>query len=734
MLSWHLLPRFATAVPATPNLQDAHVLPWVLAWVAHALATAPGALFDANVSHPAPLQLTGTDPLLAWQLGFAPLYAASGNAVLATNLVVWLCYPLSAFALERLLRRAGVTGLAAWVVGLAFALGVQRVPFNLNALALPNVVLPWLALALGRLRDAPDARRAAMLLVAFVVAVLASLYDAVLAGIFCAVWGTWQLLRPERGRGRFVAWCGLVVVAGGGVLLLVLLPYLATLDARSGAFPSGTRLRLPLASPGELAVAATLVLGNLAQSVHLAQRELVEVGVLVASACVAIVAWLRRLPVARALVPPALVLWLVFALLAWGYPGPVDRLVSATPLRAFRYVHRFSVLADLGLLLLLAVALEAVRARAGSRRARVASAAILLVVLWSRGVPFARTPMHEVAAFTPASRAAYDATAAVRAREGGGALLELPIWGPLPGTDGTPQTLEPDAMLASTLHWWPTPAAHLSYHAPLRAFFQRSVAAIDEPRVLDDLIDATHVRWLLLRPEWAWRPGERARVRDALLASDAVGASYEVAPGWTLLRLDRVPTHPAWFEAQRRGAKPGISVLGSSLERLPDEAARASVRIEGDLHARVRPGKLPVTVSVRNDGDRPWAVLATPATPLTLDGRLPNLVRREGTVALRERWWRLLDDRPHGAPVAERRQPLTRDIDPGETVREQVSVLVPTEPGDYLLELGVEQVDGARFEGAGNDFARRRLTVVAGDAAPGDGAAGVAPPSPGIVD
>lgn len=98
VLAAGLLPRFAAAVPAKPNFEDAHVLPWVLAWVTHALATAPGELFHANVAYPAPLQLTGTDPLLARQIGVAPLAAAGGNPVLAANLVAFLSYPLAAFA------------------------------------------------------------------------------------------------------------------------------------------------------------------------------------------------------------------------------------------------------------------------------------------------------------------------------------------------------------------------------------------------------------------------------------------------------------------------------------------------------------------------------------------------------------------------------------------------------------------------------------------------------------
>lgn len=213
---------------------------------------------------------------------------------------------------------------------------MQRVPFNLNALAIPNLVLPWLALALWRLREEPTAPRTAMLLVAFVVAVLASLYAAVLAGIFCAVWGGWEFLRARAGRGRHLAWCALVALAGACVLLLVLQPYLATMEARSGAFPRGTRLQASLRSAGEAALWFVLIAGNYAQSVHLAVRSPLEVLVLLAAPVPAVLAWWRKMPLARELVVPAVLLWVGFATLAWGYPGPLDRLISATPLRSFR--------------------------------------------------------------------------------------------------------------------------------------------------------------------------------------------------------------------------------------------------------------------------------------------------------------------------------------------------------------------------------------------------------------
>lgn len=708
VLALALLPRFATAVPAQPNLQDAHVLPWVLAWVAHAAAVAPSALFDANVAYPAPLQLTGTDPLLASQLVFAPLYAATGNPLLATNVLAWLCYPLGALAAQRLLVYLGASTLVAWVAGLVFALGMQRVPFNLNTLAIPNLVLPWTVLALSRLRDRPDAARAGALLLALATAVLAGLYVAMLAGILCALWGTWELGRAKPGRAAYLVRCAVVALACGILLLLVLQPYLATLGARSGAFPSGTRFGLPLGGIREVALTTFLVAGNVAQSAHLTPRTTPEIALLLVAALIAVGGWSRAVPAARALVPRGLVLWLVFALLAWGYPGPLERVVAATPVRAFRYVHRFSAIADLGLVMLLAAGLESLRAWLGRRTGTLATLCVLGVVLWSRGVPFARSPLHEVAAFTPASRAAYAAVAEIRAREGGGALLELPIRGLLPGAGTEPQTLEPDAMLASTQSWWPTPAAHLSYHAPLRAFFMRTVAALPASGALADLVDATHVRWLLLRPSEAWTSEQRADVRAALLADPAVGASWEVAPGWTLLRLDRAPQHPAWFAAARHGPAPGRSVLGSPLERIPDAAARATVRVDGALPPIVSGAGTSLAIEVRNDGDRPWAVVPTPVTPLTLDGRLPNVVRREGTVMLHERWWRA-GDAPQTPPALERRIPLRRDLDPGESDRLTIEVTAPVQPGDYVLELGVEQIGGARFDGA--DVERRRVVV-----------------------
>jgi hypothetical protein len=111
-----LLPRGAVTldrISREGNVYDAHLIAWILSWVAHALGTAPGTLFDANINHPAPAQLTGSDHLFSSQILFAPVYWLTGHPVLATGVVAFLTYPLAAFAMERLLRALGCSAAVA---------------------------------------------------------------------------------------------------------------------------------------------------------------------------------------------------------------------------------------------------------------------------------------------------------------------------------------------------------------------------------------------------------------------------------------------------------------------------------------------------------------------------------------------------------------------------------------------------------------------------------------------
>ena len=135
---------------------------------------------------------------------FAPVYAASGNAVLAANAVAWVSYLLAAFAMERLLRSLRLSAPAAWASGLLFALGPLGVPASLQVPQLLRLYLPLVALALLRLRERPSAGRGATFAACLALAVFSSYYLAALAAVVALVWIVVELSRRGGGRARFL--------------------------------------------------------------------------------------------------------------------------------------------------------------------------------------------------------------------------------------------------------------------------------------------------------------------------------------------------------------------------------------------------------------------------------------------------------------------------------------------------------------------------------------------------
>ncbi len=80
-------------VPASQiaNHHDAQFSIWRIGWIAHALASAPSTVFDANIFHPTPDALALSDtrigPALVGGLAAGVLWAATGK--LFTELVVY---------------------------------------------------------------------------------------------------------------------------------------------------------------------------------------------------------------------------------------------------------------------------------------------------------------------------------------------------------------------------------------------------------------------------------------------------------------------------------------------------------------------------------------------------------------------------------------------------------------------------------------------------------------------
>lgn len=83
---------------SVPDLEDPLFSAWRVGWFAHQIVTDPAHLFDANIFYPAALTLTYSDAhLLPSALG-APLIWLGADALVVSNLLLVIAFPLAALA------------------------------------------------------------------------------------------------------------------------------------------------------------------------------------------------------------------------------------------------------------------------------------------------------------------------------------------------------------------------------------------------------------------------------------------------------------------------------------------------------------------------------------------------------------------------------------------------------------------------------------------------------------
>jgi hypothetical protein len=166
---------------------DGHWSIWCVAWVAHALATNPFGLYDANIFVPHTDTLAYSENnVVAGVLGL-PAYLLTGNPYATHNLSMLLGIGLAfvgAYALARYLTRDTAAAIVA-AIGFAFC------PFLFARLAHIQLMmffgLPIALLALHRAIDAPSAGRGVVLGLALTVQALACGYYGIFAGLLAAL-------------------------------------------------------------------------------------------------------------------------------------------------------------------------------------------------------------------------------------------------------------------------------------------------------------------------------------------------------------------------------------------------------------------------------------------------------------------------------------------------------------------------------------------------------------------
>jgi hypothetical protein len=639
---------------------DLDLVVWALAWVAHALATAPARLFDANLFHPAPNALASSEHFLGLAPIATPIFLASGDAILTHNLTVLVVVWSTAFAAFLVVRSWGGSAAAGLLAGIALGLSPYStsgwVRLHWSAFSLLPVIL-WL----GR-RTAAEARPrlAAMLFVVTTLQLTAGMYLAFQTAAALAVFFpllAWEARRHGQRLLPVLAALGLA----GLVLLAVAIPYL---PGERGTDAEAALEVLSLTTVPAAALAADLVADSTWPIVLLA---------------LAGVAWAPRRD--RALRLSLLAVGLLGFALACGpglpllpgtdLPGPYRIAMELVPgFARMRTPVRFLSLPLVALTLLAGLATADLlrrfqrRLRPGAQRIAAASvvvAAVLLLVVRAPAEPLALTdavPRGDEAALIEW----------LRERPDGGAVLELPV----PGSqmDVERMLATGRAMIASTRHWHPLVNGY-SGHPPRSARLLLDLAErLPDPDAFADLCALAAPRYLVVRSDLLLdpRPWQGAAERLSLREAARFGATtvYEVdrpCGSLTAALLDEIS-----------GSEPASTLRGVPLDALPTEALQG--RVDAMIGTPFGGGAF---LRVVNESGSTWPGLSTAP---------------RGRVAVAARWIALPEGTVWRVDPA---VPLARDLGPGEKLRLVLTSLPPTRPGRYRIEIGLLQEGSGWF-------------------------------------
>jgi hypothetical protein len=223
-LTW---PATAQLGTMAVDLGDPLLTTWILAWDAHALATAPLRFFDANMFHPRRGTLTYTEHLVGLLPLVEPARLAGAGPLLAHNLV-WLgTFPLTGLAMFWLVRHLTGDAGAAAVAAVLYAFSHFRFGQLGHIQVLSHQWLPILLLGLHRAaRQGGRWRDLWLAGLAFLLQALSSGYQAFFAAIAVAVFLAWLALPASRPPlGGLFARGAIVDVVVALLLLPFFLPY-----------------------------------------------------------------------------------------------------------------------------------------------------------------------------------------------------------------------------------------------------------------------------------------------------------------------------------------------------------------------------------------------------------------------------------------------------------------------------------------------------------------------------
>src|ERR1051326_8218603 len=123
--TWPLVLHPVSRLGAQIGAGDPYLNLWILGWDMQTMLSTPravvtGAIFNANIFHPAAGTLAYSDHLLLQAFVLLPIYALTHDAVLCYNVLLAASLVASALAMHALARELTASEPGAYVAGLAW--------------------------------------------------------------------------------------------------------------------------------------------------------------------------------------------------------------------------------------------------------------------------------------------------------------------------------------------------------------------------------------------------------------------------------------------------------------------------------------------------------------------------------------------------------------------------------------------------------------------------------------
>jgi len=458
--TWPLAPRLGEVLR---DRYDARTQAWVVSWVAHALRSSPGEVFQANAFAPARDALAFSEPLIGYGVVALPATLLGLGPVAVLNLLCILALAFSAFSVARLAaelgapRDAAALGTAAAAFGALSTVQLGFVSFTAWGGIAWCVLFALRLLRGGGRRDAVLLALATGLLGWFSLHLLAFALAALLALALAAAAYRPRAVLPRAPR-------LVLALAAAGLLLAPLALKMSRVKAREGFVTSEDDARRYSARPAHWLATTSFNPGQAFLPFRSDSEKALYPGTAALGLSLAALLLARREPRGRLLAATGGLLAAVGLLGSLGPHGPLLPLLShlLPPLwGGIRAAARFGFVAQIGFGLLASLGAARLLGLAPSRGARALLAAALLA-----GIALDVRQAHPLAYRPEPPPAVEEFLAAARP---GGPILHLPV---------TFTAAEAEVLLDSTAHFRPVVNGTLS-HVPARCFDLAAAFAAD---------------------------------------------------------------------------------------------------------------------------------------------------------------------------------------------------------------------------------------------------------------